>query len=113
MILYLPFAAIVWYNKLIALMQIKSPRTYTEQILAYDTDTSYIVCVKDNGIGFDPDKELDGMTHIGTHNIRERLSAICSALSPLKAPPEQVPPQPFSFQSRGRYDSASAFSAAM
>lgn len=77
-ILYLPFAAIVWYNKLIALMQIKSPRTYTEQILAYDTDTSYIVCVKDNGIGFDPDKELDGMTHIGIHNIRERLSAICS-----------------------------------
>lgn len=59
-------------------MQIKSPRTYTEQILSYDTDTSYIVCVKDNGIGFDPDKELDGMTYIGIHNIRERLSAICS-----------------------------------
>ena len=42
-------------------------------ISAYETESEYIVEVKDDGIGFDPTEDFDKKKHIGIRNIRSRL----------------------------------------
>ena len=43
----------------------------------FEEDT-HIITVKDNGVGFDPDKidNTDG-THIGSENVKSRIEQIC------------------------------------
>ena len=42
----------------------------------YETDTSYCISVKDNGVGFDVN-EINQTNHIGLRNIKSRLEAMC------------------------------------
>ena len=46
-------------------------------ISAYETEKEYCVSVKDDGVGFDVNAVTDVKKHIGIHNIRQRLDAIC------------------------------------
>ena len=46
------------------------------KVRVYETDCSYFVTVKDNGVGFDL-TELEEMNHVGLRNIRSRLEAMC------------------------------------
>ena len=48
----------------------------TVKVRIYETDSSYFVSVKDNGVGFDV-IELEQNNHIGLRNIRSRLEAMC------------------------------------
>ena len=61
----------------------------TVSIGSYDIDSDYVVYVRDNGVGFDPDSVVgdedekpDEMTgkkrrHVGIKNVRERLRLMC------------------------------------
>ena len=49
------------------------------KVKAYETDESYFVSVKDNGVGFDI-IELEQKNHIGLRNIRSRLEAMCGGV---------------------------------
>ena len=49
------------------------------KVKAYETDESYFVSVKDNGVGFDI-IELEQMNHVGLRNIRSRLEAMCGGI---------------------------------
>lgn len=43
-------------------------------ISTYETEKEFCVCVKDDGVGFDPEKSPDdGRKHVGIQNIRERI----------------------------------------
>ena len=46
------------------------------KVRIYETDSSYCVTVKDNGVGFDI-VELEQSNHIGLRNIKSRLEAMC------------------------------------
>ena len=46
------------------------------KVRIYETDGSYFVTVKDNGVGFDLN-ELEENNHIGLRNIKSRLEAMC------------------------------------
>ena len=46
------------------------------KVRIYETDSSYCVSVKDNGVGFDI-VELEQSNHIGLRNIKSRLEAMC------------------------------------
>ena len=48
----------------------------TVKVRIYETDSSYFVTVKDNGVGFDI-VELEYNNHVGLRNIRSRLEAMC------------------------------------
>ena len=48
----------------------------TVKVRVYETDSSYFVSVKDNGVGFDI-IELEQKNHVGLRNIRSRLEAMC------------------------------------
>jgi sensor histidine kinase YesM len=54
----------------------KLPRGGTIRVVAYETDTSYCVCVEDNGVGFDTSALLGDRKHVGIRNIRERLKVM-------------------------------------
>jgi sensor histidine kinase YesM len=54
----------------------KLPRGGTIRVVAYETDTSYCVCVEDNGVGFDTGALLGDRKHVGIRNIRERLKVM-------------------------------------
>ena len=45
----------------------------TVNIITKQTDDNYVIIVKDDGIGFDVNKELDG-NHIGIKSVKNRLS---------------------------------------
>ncbi|SDB07652.1 sensor histidine kinase [Eubacterium oxidoreducens] len=46
----------------------------TVSIHTYETEHEYVVCVKDDGVGFEcNEKKNDGRTHIGIENVRQRL----------------------------------------
>ena len=49
------------------------------KVRIYETDSSYFVTVKDNGVGFDV-VELEQNSHIGLRNIRSRLEAMCDGI---------------------------------
>ena len=48
----------------------------TIKVRVYESDSSYFVSVKDNGVGFDV-VELGQKNHVGLRNIRSRLEAMC------------------------------------
>ena len=47
-------------------------------ISAYETETSYVVEVTDDGVGFDMSVGYDETKHVGIKNIRGRIEAMCS-----------------------------------
>ena len=49
------------------------------KVRVYETDSSYFVTVKDNGVGFDI-SELEETNHIGLRNIKSRLEAMCGGI---------------------------------
>ena len=49
------------------------------KVRVYETDSSYFVTVKDNGVGFDI-VELEQSNHIGLRNIKSRLEAMCAGV---------------------------------
>ena len=49
------------------------------RVRVYETDSSYFVSVKDNGVGFDV-VELEKKNHVGLRNIRSRLEAMCGGV---------------------------------
>lgn len=49
------------------------------KVKIYETDVSYFISVKDNGVGFDV-IELEKMNHIGLRNIKSRLEAMCGGI---------------------------------
>ena len=58
---------------------LKRPEGGTVKVRIYETDTSYCISVKDNGVGFDV-SELGQKNHIGLRNIRSRLEAMCAGI---------------------------------
>lgn len=46
-------------------------------ISAYETDSHYVVEVKDDGVGFDSTMGYDEKKHVGIKNIRGRIEAMC------------------------------------
>ena len=52
----------------------------TVRISTRDTDSSYQICVCDDGVGFDVnEKKQDGRSHVGMENTRKRLKDMCHA----------------------------------
>ena len=51
----------------------------TVKVRIYETDTSYFVSVKDNGVGFNV-IELEQNNHVGLRNIKSRLEAMCGGV---------------------------------
>lgn len=51
----------------------------TVKVKTYETDCSYFISVKDNGVGFDV-SELQRENHIGLRNIKSRLEAMCGGV---------------------------------
>ena len=51
----------------------------TVKVRIYETDSSYFISVKDNGVGFNV-SELEKDNHIGLRNIKSRLEAMCSGI---------------------------------
>lgn len=51
----------------------------TVKVKIYETDGSYVISVKDNGVGFDV-VELEQNSHVGLRNIRSRLEAMCGGV---------------------------------
>jgi sensor histidine kinase YesM len=51
----------------------------TIKVKIYETDSSYFISVKDNGVGFDV-SELEMDNHIGLRNIKSRLEAMCGGI---------------------------------
>lgn len=50
------------------------------KIKSYETEDSFIVCVEDNGVGYDVnEKKDDGRSHVGVTNIRKRLEVMLGA----------------------------------
>lgn len=56
-------------------------------ISTYEMDEIYCVQVRDDGVGFDPTKELDARQHIGIENIRTRLAAVCGGTLSIASAP--------------------------
>ena len=54
----------------------KLPRGGTIHVVSYETDTAYCISVEDDGVGFDTSVLIDERTHLGLHNIRERLKVM-------------------------------------
>lgn len=53
------------------------PGTIT--IKSYQTETDYVITIKDDGVGFDPNEiPRDGRTHVGIRNVKQRLEIICN-----------------------------------
>ncbi len=52
----------------------------TVKIKTTETEDSFIVCVEDDGVGFDMDEEKnDGRSHVGVKNIKKRLELMIDA----------------------------------
>ncbi len=47
------------------------------EVITSQTDESYQVTVRDNGVGFDQSETQDQQTHIGIRNIRQRVESMC------------------------------------
>ena len=51
----------------------------TVKVRIYETDSSYFITVKDNGVGFDV-SVLEQNNHVGLRNIKSRLEAMCGGI---------------------------------
>ncbi len=51
----------------------------TVKVRIYETDSSYFITVKDNGVGFDV-SAIEQKNHIGLRNIKSRLEAMCGGI---------------------------------
>lgn len=56
-------------------------------ISTYETKEAYVVCVKDDGVGFDQAVLSDGQPHVGIKNIRGRLEAMCGGTLTIDSTP--------------------------
>ncbi|MGN0326659.1 MAG: sensor histidine kinase [Lachnospiraceae bacterium] len=56
-------------------------------ISTYETKEAYVVCVKDDGVGFDQSALSDGKPHVGIKNIRGRLEAMCGGTLTIDSTP--------------------------
>ena len=54
----------------------KLPKGGTIRVVSYETNTDYCISVVDDGVGFDTSVLIDERTHVGLHNIRERLKVM-------------------------------------
>lgn len=54
----------------------------TLKISTYDTESSYIVEIKDDGVGFDPEK---AERHVGLDNVQSRIMAMCKGEVTIKS----------------------------
>lgn len=59
------------------------------KLSTYQDDAFYIICVEDNGIGFDPEAlpKEDGRSHVGLQNIRYRFKSMLSADMTIESEP--------------------------
>lgn len=58
----------------------QKPEGGTVLIKSYETESYNIICIQDDGIGFDVnEKKNDGRSHVGISNIRKRLDAMLDA----------------------------------
>ena len=58
---------------------LKREKGGTVKVRIYETDSSYFIAVKDNGVGFDV-SVLEHKNHIGLRNIKSRLEAMCGGI---------------------------------
>ena len=58
---------------------LKRPEGGKVKVKIYETDASYFVSVKDNGVGFDV-VEIEQKNHVGLRNIKSRLEAMCGGI---------------------------------
>lgn len=56
-------------------------------VSAYETAEEHCVMVSDDGVGFDPSLRQDIRKHIGIHNIRERIHAMCGGRLTVESTP--------------------------
>ena len=50
----------------------------TVRIATREEEDAFVVTVSDDGVGFDPEKDLsDGREHVGIRNVRERVQKMC------------------------------------
>jgi hypothetical protein len=67
----------------------KRPDGGTVTIATHETETSYIITVKDDGIGFDANQpHKDGRSHIGIANVRQRLASMCNGTLSIASIPD-------------------------
>ena len=60
----------------------------TVRISTYETDKTYVIEIKDDGVGFDPEAPLnDGRKHYGIENVRERIKHMCNGTLTVKSMP--------------------------
>lgn len=53
----------------------------TLKISAYEEDSAYIICVEDNGVGFNVDeKPNDDRPHVGIESVSKRLEMLCGGM---------------------------------
>lgn len=60
----------------------------TIKISSKENEQEYIVTISDDGIGYDVNKEKnDGISHVGTTNVRERLKIMCNGKLTINSTP--------------------------
>lgn len=60
----------------------------TVKISTYCSETSYVIEIKDDGVGFDADEApSDGKTHVGLSNVQARISSMCRGEMTVKSIP--------------------------
>ncbi len=58
----------------------------TVRIATYSTEKSYVIEIKDDGVGFDSEMAInDGKMHVGLANVRSRLSGMCKGTLVVKS----------------------------
>ena len=58
----------------------------TVTIKSYETESDYVIVVKDDGVGFDvKEKKNDTKTHVGIDNVTKRLEIICGGSCDIKS----------------------------
>ena len=60
------------------------------EVAARRTGEGHEIMIRDNGVGFDPEKVSGGSgTHIGLRNVRERIEKMCSGSVIIRSRPEE------------------------
>jgi sensor histidine kinase YesM len=58
----------------------QKPEGGTVKISVSESDTEYMVCVEDDGVGYDVNEiKNDGRSHVGVSNITKRLKSMVNA----------------------------------